>query len=282
MARRSERIMQKQMLSNPNFSDSEYDDDDDDSDPNDEEECSVVDALSDDEVDNVEIQEDSSEDEGESDDAENYVARDETIWTSAINNQVRRQSSNIITVRPGPTAGISKTKIGLFESFMNPYICHTIISKTNTFAEESFRIHNIKHNTNLAWKSTDEIELRAFFGLLLLAGVERHKKTSIKQLWTQSAVFGRPIFPATMARNRFCDLLKYLRFDDAFDRHEKKKQNISVSKLAPIQDVFDNFVSILTTLYEPAENITVDKMLVKFRGRCIFRVYMKSNLADMG
>uniref|UniRef100_T1IRM5 PiggyBac transposable element-derived protein domain-containing protein n=1 Tax=Strigamia maritima TaxID=126957 RepID=T1IRM5_STRMM len=100
-----------------------------------------------------------------------------------------------------------------------------------------------------------------------------------------------------MARDRFIYLLKFLRFDDVKARHERMELEkkiqlglvdppdppiVPLSKLAPIENVLTNFINVLPTLYEPGDNITVDEMLVKFRGGVSFRVYMKSKPARYG
>ncbi|KAL1283551.1 PiggyBac transposable element-derived protein [Trichinella pseudospiralis] len=58
-------------------------------------------------------------------------------------------------------------------------------------------------------------KLRHFFGLLLLAGVCRRKREATAELWnTDRPEFQRPVFLVTMSRNRFNEILRYIRFHD--------------------------------------------------------------------
>ena len=56
-------------------------------------------------------------------------------------------------------------------------------------------------------KKTDAVELKAFFGLLLIAGAMKAKHLSYDLLWSSS--YGPPIFRATMSLKRFKALLRF-------------------------------------------------------------------------
>lgn len=55
-------------------------------------------------------------------------------------------------------------------------------------------------------------------------------------------------------------------------KHETKEK--LVIKDASISDIFSKFVSNSQAVYCPSGLVTIDEMLVPFRGRCPFRVYM--------
>ncbi|CAH2101347.1 unnamed protein product [Euphydryas editha] len=73
-----------------------------------------------------------------------------------------------------------------------------------------------------------------------------------------------------MSENRFVILLLCLRLDNPDDRTERQKDD----KLAAISFIFNKFVNNSQQLYELSEKITVDEMLVKFRGRSHMISYM--------
>lgn len=91
-------------------------------------------------------------------------------------------------------------------------------------------------------------------------------------LWCTDKKYARPIIPASMSRNRFQLLTTFLRFDDYSTRVQRRTSD----KLAPIREVFDIFVQNCIRAYVPGSHVTIDEQLVSFRGRCPFRVYMKS------
>ncbi len=109
------------------------------------------------------------------------------------------------------------------------------------------------------------MELEAFVGLLIQAGVGHSNHESITELWDIRK--NRPIYRATMSLQRFRQILKFLRFDDRLERNKS-------DRLAPIRHIFDSFVKQLPKNFIPGENVTVDEQLVPFRGRCSFVQYM--------
>lgn len=126
------------------------------------------------------------------------------------------------------------------------------------------------------WSKIDRIELRAYVGLLLFAGVFRSYGEFIGELWDDFT--GRTVFRATMSMKRFKEITRMMRFDDKGDRAERRSRD----KLAPIREVFDKWSQNLKTLYNPGPNVTVDEQLIPFRGRCPFTQYIPSKPAKYG
>ncbi|KRZ71271.1 PiggyBac transposable element-derived protein 4, partial [Trichinella papuae] len=71
---------------------------------------------------------------------------------------------------------------------------------------------------------------------------------------------------ATMARNRFTEIWRYLRFDHTLTREERKK----TGKAAAVREVFEIFPHV------PHGEVYVDEHLMSFRGHCPCRIGMKS------
>ena len=85
------------------------------------------------------------------------------------------------------------------------------------------------------WSNTNETELKAFFGLLITAGFSKQNLTYDQILWNDR--LGPLVYRSVMPMNRFRELRRSLRFDDATTRDERKKK----SKLAPIKDLWELF-----------------------------------------
>lgn len=169
----------------------------------------------------------------------------------------------------GPTAFAANhctDILSTFLSFMNP-IENEILRMTNLFGVQMYKDN---------WDNVDCSELRAYFGLLLLAGVFRSYGEETSELWDDGT--GRAIFRATMSRDRFQKITRCLRFDNRADRNERRARD----KLAPIRTVYDKWNRNLRRLYNPGEHITVDEQLVPFRGRCPFKQYIPSKPARYG
>lgn len=74
----------------------------------------------------------------------------------------------------------------------------------------------------------------------------------------------------TMSLNRYKVLVASLRFDDAQTREQRKQTD----KAAPISEIFDKIIKNSQAVYRPSAYVTINEMLVPFRGRCAFRMYM--------
>ena len=118
--------------------------------------------------------------------------------------------------------------------------------------------------------------MKAFIGLLYLAGVYRSSGKSTDELFDIRD--GRPIFHATMSPKRFKVISRVIRFDDKESRNARRERD----KLAPIRDVYDAWVQTLSKCFLMYETLTIDKQLVAFRGRCPFRQFMTSKPAKYG
>lgn len=125
-------------------------------------------------------------------------------------------------------------------------------------------------------KNTDKLEIEAFIGLLYLQGLFKSGHEDLR-LWATDGT-GRDLFRATMPLARFSFLLCCIRFDDETTRADRRKEN----KLAPISEMFDKFVTNSKQNYTPGDIMTVDEMLVPFRGRCGFRMFIPNKPAKYG
>lgn len=126
-------------------------------------------------------------------------------------------------------------------------------------------------------KDVTKTEMLAFIGLLLLSGYKKQNHTHFLELWTKDGT-GSEIFRACMSKNRFLFLLSIIRFDDKSTRNQRKQ----IDKLAAIRWVIDEFVKNCRNNYSVGEFITVDEMLIPFRGRCAFVQYIPNKPAKYG
>ena len=111
-----------------------------------------------------------------------------------------------------------------------------IVTETNRRARKAAEAWNEQNpDRKWQWKDTDSEEILAFIGLLILAGVQRSQNENLNELWSMSS--GRPIFRATMSKNRMNSLLKFCRFDDASTRDTR----METDKLAPIREFWTMF-----------------------------------------
>uniref|UniRef100_A0A915EMN0 PiggyBac transposable element-derived protein domain-containing protein n=1 Tax=Ditylenchus dipsaci TaxID=166011 RepID=A0A915EMN0_9BILA len=75
------------------------------------------------------------------------------------------------------------------------------------------------------WKSITIEEFRRFLGVLFLIGVYRGKNEPVPMLWNMN--IGWECIRNGVARNRFYQILRFLRFDDAEDEGGFQKEETS-------------------------------------------------------
>ncbi|XP_036834956.1 piggyBac transposable element-derived protein 4-like [Oncorhynchus mykiss] len=171
---------------------------------------------------------------------------------------------------PGPTAYAAtqaRDIASAFHLFVTPAIERIIVEMTN--------LHGARKYGD-GWRPMDATDLRAYVGLLILAGVYRSRGEAAASLW--DAESGRTVFRATMPLKVFHRYSRLLRFDD----RQSRPARLATDKLAAIREVWDLWEARLPALYNPGPDVTVDEQLVPFRGRCPFRQYIPSKPAKYG
>jgi hypothetical protein len=240
-------------------------------------EQSVVDS---DENENSEVNDNNSSDDepeqlvGTNDDLEEffYSSKNGTdMWLKEpVSVTGRHSQQNVLKQAPGPTAYASRRANSPQESlelFITTGISTLVVEMSN---KEGVRVFGED------WKPINMNEFNAYLGLLYLAGVFRSAGEATEELWDPTD--GRKIFRAVMSLKRFQQISRIIRFDNKDTRTARRARD----RLAPIRDVFDAWVKTLPRSFIPYENVTIDEQLVAFRGRCSFRMFMKSKPAKYG
>ena len=195
----------------------------------------------------------------------------------------RRDAANILTERPGLKSRAAKdvrTEQAAFDLFISPDIVELITARTNNkLSIMRARFHETASEEDIGkgghlLEPTDVIEMRAFLGLNLLRGTVPLE--SANELFYGG--FGPPQFRATMAKKRYTKLIAAATLDEIDTREERRRGD----RFCLAREVFNLFDANLRRHFTPSECITVDETLVKFRGRCSFRVYMPSKPGRYG
>lgn len=154
---------------------------------------------------------------------------------------------------------------------ISPLILEKIIIHTN---EEIHRYRESLQMSNGISESTyvdmELQELKAFIGLMYFSGFQRAAKTNLEDLWSNE--YGSTLYRAAMSLKRFTFLARILRFDDKSTR----TQRLLLDNLAPIREVWDEFVTNCANYYNPGYLCTVDEQFLNFRGRCSFKIMSPS------
>ena len=75
-----------------------------------------------------------------------------------------------------------------------------------------------------------------------------------------------------MKRDRYIHIRHYLHFTD--NRNEPDRADESFDRLWKIRDLFEILNATFSKFYNPSKNLAIDKVIVPFKGRVIFRQYI--------
>ena len=206
------------------------------------------------------------------------TSKDGLIWTYRASGRGQRPACNVIRIAPGLARPVD-TIFDAFKLFISADIVDPIVEHSNSRARAAFEIWNQNHPDNQKqWVDITVEEFYGFIGLLLLMGVLRSRKESVHHMWSAQKGFCRPVFAATMSRDRFVSIKRYLRFDDLQTRVQRRQDD----KLAAIREIFERFVRNCKESMNPTAELTIDEHFIAFRGNCPFRVYMPTKPGKYG
>ncbi|KRZ47793.1 PiggyBac transposable element-derived protein 4 [Trichinella nativa] len=241
----------------------------------------VDDAASDylDQEERLIASDDSSEDEppdakrtkAAADQDRKFTCKSGRVWTTSVPSATQTRSHNIVR----QMCAVFTTASGIqcpgdaIKLLITPAMVNVIVQNTNKKAEKVRREWNEKNpDAPKMWKPTDEEEIYAFIGLLLISGVFQSSDESVSDLWSLNN--GRPIFRSVMTENRFKELLRFCRFDD----NSTRAARIKCDKLAAFRDMWTMFQTNFKKMYKPSAFLTVDEQLVSTRARSSLKQYM--------
>lgn len=210
--------------------------------------------------------EDEDSDDQANTNGQTFVSKNKQVWHAAPVklSQGRLGQQNILREKSGPTRYANREVDSIYSAFL--------IFFRQPLMKIIVKWTNVEGNTVFGnrWKEIDQNELQKFVGVLILIGAYKSRNEEISQLWSKKD--GRKIFNDIMSRNRFQNILRVIRFDNAGERRKKR----SPDKLQPIREYFEIWNDYLQDAYIPSWCMTVDEQLVTFRGKCPFRQYIPS------
>ena len=187
------------------------------------------------------------------------------------------------TADPGPTHILpaTATPINFFELFLsNRFLCR-LVRETNNYAQIMRNRDPDKHKTS--WKPIEQIaEMKAFLALTMLIGIV--KKPKLKTYWSTNPLMESPIFPHTMPRDRFTQILRYLHFVDPNDNPNEglQRNDAGYDPLWKIRWVIDHFNTAFQVEYTPSQNISIDEHMTPHKGRLYFKQYLPAKPKKFG
>lgn len=196
---------------------------------------------------------------------------------------------NMIKPELPPFTGVAgcavKTENGLpinyFQLFVDDGFIENIVQQTNLHAEQYLLEHSAALQPNSRahrWTPTSLHEMKQFWGLTLLMGILR--KPMLSLYWSCEPMFTTPIFPSTMSRDRFMILQRMLHFID--NTEALPINHPQCDRLFKIRPILNHFKERFAEVYVPCQNVSVDEPLILYKGRLLYKRYIKSKRALQG
>lgn len=154
-----------------------------------------------------------------------------------------------------------------FDLFLTESFLNKIVQETNRYADQQVAKFPVLRFSRLRdWKDTSAEELRVFFGLLMHTGTIT--LPSVAHYWKTNKLYNFDFWKNRMSRNRFQLILRFLHLNN-----NEEQDNDRLFKVNPISQHFNE---TMDRIYKPERKLCIDEAIVLWRGRLIFRQYIKN------
>jgi len=184
----------------------------------------------------------------------------------------RRAQQNVFKDKAGPTTYASRViKESSVSSAFKLLIDEPMLRHMKMCTEAEAR----RELSGESWTVSLEA-LEAITAIVYARGANGAKGLSLKSRW--DSTWGLGFVKQTMARNRFCEIMKYLRFDMKSTRRSRLERD----KFALASEIWYPFIENSKLCCVPGENISVDEQLFLMKTRCRFIQYIASKPDKFG
>lgn len=119
------------------------------------------------------------------------------------------------------------------------------------------------------WVPTDETEVRAYFGLWILMGI--NQSPDIHMYWSDNKYIGNQGFKDCMTRNRFTMLSRYLHVND--NSTQGAPGSPQYDRLHKIRPLITSTREAFKKYYKPGKCQSIDEGMVRYKGHHFARQY---------
>ena len=157
--------------------------------------------------------------------------------------------------------------VDVVQRFLDDEFFDEVVAETNRYASQCLKGITRKRSGMADWKPVDGAEMKKFFGLLFMMGL--NQRPSIKHFWSTHRLWAS-FYRKVMSRNRFEDILRYLHVVDNRSSQDSSATQDPLWKLRPF---VDRLLSRFKTSFEPGKELSLDEGTCPFKGRVSFRTY---------
>jgi len=105
-------------------------------------------------------------------------------------------------------------------------------------------------------------------------------RDKLTDYWSTLDQLYTPFYGTMMKRDRYHHILRYLHFTD--NRNEPDMTDKKFDRLWKIRDLFEILNATFSKFYNPSDNLAIDKVIVSFKGRVIFKEYIPKKRKRFG
>ncbi|KAI8420457.1 hypothetical protein MSG28_008945 [Choristoneura fumiferana] len=206
----------------------------------------------------------------------NYIGKNGYLWSKTeFARTSRTPAHNIVHVSRPTEPPAFQNFYEIWSKIFDLEMVNRLVIYTNKKLR-SYR-EQFRNSGRGELKDTNETEILSLLGLLYYSAVFKCNNADANYLFATDGT-GHEIFRCVMSKYRFCTLLNCLRLDDGADRQERLKTD----PLAAVSWFFNKFVKNSQQNFTPGPNTCIDEMLIPFKGRCKFIIYMPKKPAKYG
>lgn len=168
--------------------------------------------------------------------------------------------------------------IDWFSVLFDDVLLERICCCTNAYAWEVFGQPTLTPKSRInKWFDLTVPELKIFIGVLLHMGTVRTNRLS--DYWSKQRFFNFEAVREQISRDRWLLIMRCLHFSkntqtNVDERNEKRLEKVDL--------LISTFNTIMSTIYYPGKELSIDESMMLWRGRLIFRQYIKNKKHKYG
>ncbi|KAJ8965243.1 hypothetical protein NQ314_004255 [Rhamnusium bicolor] len=164
-----------------------------------------------------------------------------------------------------------------FHLVLDDVLLNLLVRETNRYAATVFLSDKTSENSRIIkWVDVTIDEMIRFIGLLLHMGTIKCNK--IQDYWKTHWLFELNSFSKYMSRDRFLLILRCLHFSE----NPAVGEAPPYDRLYKIRPLLDHFHKKIKDIYYPSKNLSLDESMLLWRGRLLFKQYIKNKKHKFG
>ena len=181
--------------------------------------------------------------------------------------------------RPAHSHDQCNTPIEFLQLFITNQFIDACVDYTNSYAEQRYaddspRLSSSSNsNPSHQWQSTTGEEIKAMLGCLIYMGIVQLNDT--RDYW--SGITAQSFVSSTFTRDRFLELITNFRVSGEIEVADGEGD-----KLIKIRQLIDVMISAFTRNFYPGEEVSIDEVMILFKGRSSMRQHIAKKKSPTG